>query len=528
LKKKPANYSCFLLLALLLASCSSTTEVIKPGPVSEAKRELFDAHEFIREHEARIEKNVGLGPHVDRTQEEIDRSRERIRINEELPTNYVSMQNDDMEYFPISVNFDNIGIRDAMNMLMEVTGTNIILGEEVTGSISAHMQDVPWNIALESMLKIKGLAHHVDSKANITRIHSQATLLSQEAFDRKRLEDLQKTIQAERAIKPLYTELFKLYYSDAETISAQITGILSDTSSAGEGEGSSSSSSDVGVTIDARTNSLIVKATKNELDLIARFINEIDVRTPQILIEAFIVEATDDFKKELGSRLGYDQPFFGRGNDGQTTFGVSGMSSGTAAAADGVSLGSAAGSIAQNLVVAGATGGIGGLLTTSSMTLKIELNAMQADGFTKILSNPRVYTLNNQKAIIKQGWEIPYKTESESGGTDIEMKEAMLSLSVTPSIVGDGNVRLDIVLEKKDADETQINPPMQSENITTKLMVKDRTIVVIGGVRKQKTVDLVDQVPFFGDIPFLGNAFKHRKDQDKFEELLVFIAPRII
>jgi type IV pilus assembly protein PilQ len=241
------------------------------------------------------------------------------------------------------------------------------------------------------------------------------------------------------------------------------------------------------------------------------------------LIEAFIVEATDDFKKELGARLGYDHADLWENKSNK--FGVSGLATGTAGAQ---SLGASAGSIAENLLIAGATGGIGGLFTSGAGTLKVELDAMEADGFTKILSNPRVYVLNNEEAIIKQGWEIPYKTESESGGTDIEFKDAMLILTVTPSIVGDGNVRLSIKIEKKDADETATNPPLQSEEITTKLMVKDGTVVVIGGVKKQKTVDSTDKVPFFGDLPILGNLFRHKKDTDKFEELLVFIAPRII
>ncbi|HIF60366.1 MAG TPA: pilus assembly protein PilQ, partial [Rhodospirillales bacterium] len=157
--------------------------------------------------------------------------------------------------------------------------------------------------------------------------------------------------------------------------------------------------------------------------------------------------------------------------------------------------------------------------TSGAGTLKVELDAMEADGFTKILSNPRVFVLNNEQAVIKQGWEIPYKTESESGGTDIEFKDAMLILTVTPSIVGDGNVRLSIKVEKKDADQTITNPPLQSEEITTKLMVKDGTVVVIGGVKKQKIMDSTDKVPFFGDLPIIGNLFRHKKDTDKFEEL---------
>ncbi|HHZ70295.1 MAG TPA: type IV pilus secretin PilQ [Methylococcaceae bacterium] len=519
---KNKRFSFLLLISMLLASCASNE--IQKSEDDGIKRGLLNPEQFIEDSKSVIKRNVRLGPDVDLTKQELLKARKRVRINEEMSLNYITHNDESKEYFPISINFDNVGIRDGMRMLAEVTGTNILLGDEVDGVISAQLEEVPWDVALEAILKVKGLAHHVNTSSNITRIHSQEALVAQEDFDTKRLEDLKKSIDAQRAVKPKYTEIYKLYYSDAGTVSSQIQSVLS-----GQSSGSRTASSSVqatgsqGITIDKRTNSLIVKGTKTELDLISRLIAQIDIRTPQILIEAFIVEATDDFKKELGSRLGYDNADLWENDSNK--FGVSGLATGTAGAQ---SLGATAGAIAENLVVAGVTGGIGGLFTAGANTLKIELNAMELDGFTKILSNPRVYVLNNEEAIIKQGWEIPYKTESESGGTDIEFKDAMLILTVTPSIVGDGNIRLSIKVEKKDADETATNPPLQSEEITTKLMVKDGTVVVIGGVKKQKTTDSTDKVPFFGDLPIIGNLFRHKKDTDKFEELLVFIAPRII
>ncbi|HIF60367.1 MAG TPA: hypothetical protein EYQ26_12890, partial [Rhodospirillales bacterium] len=169
--------------------------------------------------------------------------------------------------------------------------------------------------------------------------------MAQEDFDRKRLEDLKKSIAAQRAVKPKYTEIYKLYYTDAATISSQIQSVLSGQSS---GSGAASSSGQAtgsqGITIDKRTNSLIVKGTKDELDLISRLIAQIDIRTPQILIEAFIVEATDDFKKELGSRLGYDHADLWESDSNK--FGVSGLATGTAGAQ---SLGASAGALAENL-----------------------------------------------------------------------------------------------------------------------------------------------------------------------------------
>jgi type IV pilus assembly protein PilQ len=520
LKKK--RFSFLLLISMLLASCASNE--IQESEDDGIKRGVLNPEQFIEDAKSVIKRNVRLGPDVDLTKQELLNARKRVRINEEKSVNYINHNDESKEYFPISINFDKVGVRDGMRMFAEVTGTNILLGDEVEGVISAQLEEVPWDVALDALLKVNGLAHHVDASSNITRIHSQEALVEQESFDTKRLEDLKKSIAAQRAVKPKYTEIYKLYYTDAATVSSQIQSVLSGQSS-GSGVASSSgqATGSQGLTVDKRTNSLIIKGTKDELDLISRLIAQIDIRTPQILIEAFIVEAADGFKKELGSRLGYDHADLWE--SGSRTFGVSGIASGTAGAQ---SLATSAGAITANLLASGAMGGIGGLFTSGSGTLKVELNAMQEEGLTKILSNPRIYVLNNEQAVIKQGWEIPYKTESESGGTDIEFKEAMLILTVTPSIVGDGNVRLTVKIEKKDADQSQPNPPLQSEEITTKLMVKDGTVVVIGGVKKQKTVDSTDKVPFFGDLPIIGNLFRHKKDIDEFEELLVFIAPRII
>jgi type IV pilus assembly protein PilQ len=519
LKKKISSYFFFLLAAVLVASCASKEVLDKTG--------LLNPEQFIEDQRSEIKRNVSLGPNVDLTQEELSEARERVRINEQQPLNYISLNDSEEDYFPITVNLDNVGIRDAMRMLAEITGTNILLGDEVEGEITAFLQEVPWNIALDSMLKIEGLAHHIDLGSNITRIHAQDALVAQEDFDRKRLEDLRKSIEAQRAVQPMYTELFHLYYSDSSTVKTQIEGVLSGNSSSTDATGATGSGSGGGglsVTVDKRTNTLVVKATRNELDLIARLVSEIDVRTPQILIEAFIVEATDDFTRELGARLGYNDASVMTVDGSSEVLGLGGITS----TAGTPTLGSAVGSIAENMVVAGATGGIGGLLTTGTATLKVELNALESEGLTRILSNPRVYALNNQQAVIKQGWEIPYSAESESGGTDIEFKEAMLVLTVTPSIVGDGNIRLDIKVEKKDADETVENPPLQAQEITTKLMVRNETVVVIGGVKKRKTIDTTSKVPFFGDIPWLGNLFRYRLDDDKFEEILIFIAPTVM
>jgi len=337
---------------------------------------------------------------------------------------------------------------------------------------------------------------------------------------------MQKTIEAERAIEPIYTEIFRLYYTKAADVSKEVLSVLGGTSG-GDGE-ESSSDQQIQITVDDRLNSLIIKATKSELDFISRIIDEVDVRTKQILIEAFIVEATDDFGKELGTKFGLSDPnLINSGDPDDYTMETAGVAGSQSETVGELTLGDNTGLFSNN-AVPGALGGIGFILATSASNLKFELSASEKDGVTKVLSNPRVFTLDGEEAVIIQGEEIPYKTEAEGGGTDIDFKEAGVKLTVTPTIVGDGNIILSVKVEKKTAKSDEENPPITTREITTKLLIQDNTIVVIGGVFTQETVDSINKVPFFGDLPFVGSMFRYEKDTDVRKELLVFLAPRII
>jgi type IV pilus assembly protein PilQ len=490
------------------------------------KSALLEPESFIAERKDAIDQTVALGPQITvdlELQQEIS-DNERREINKEERKNYIDVSNDQNGIFPITVNFENISIQDMAVMFSEITGRNILIGEEVEGRVTAKLTNVPWDKALDSILKIKKLAKYVDEEANIIRIHSQDVLVAQEEFDLKRIEDLQKTRDAQRAIEPIYTEIFRLYYTKASEVSAEISSVMGSST-----EGSESSlDQKVQITIDERLNSLIIKATKAELDLISRLIREVDVRTKQILIEAFIVEATDDFGKELGAKFGVSDPdLINSGDPDDYTLEAAGVVGAQPETAGVLTLGDATGLIASN-AVSGALGGIGFILGTSASNLKLELSASEKDGVTKVLSNPRVFTLDGEEAVIIQGEEIPYKTEAEGGGTDIQFKEAGVKLTVTPTIVGDGNIILAVKVEKKTAKSDEANPPITTREITTKLLIRDDTIVVIGGVFTQETIDATNKVPFFGDLPFVGKLFRYEKGSDVRKELLVFLAPRII
>jgi type IV pilus assembly protein PilQ len=472
---------------------------------------LIEPEKFIANKQAQVNSTALTGPVVslEMMNKGILSTNERREINKEERKNYTEVDSSGKnKVFPVTLNFENITIEDMSVMFAEITGRNILIGNEVSGLVTAKLNNVPWDKALDSILKIENLAKYVDEEANIIRIHSQEVLVAQEEFDLKRIQDMEKLRDAERTIEPLYTEIFKLYYTEADQVSKEVTSIIN--GSAVEGE--EASASGIEITIDERLNYLIVKATKEELDFIATIISEVDVRTKQVLIEAFIVEASEDLGKALGATFGVTAPdanFLGtRDEDSQA-----GTEANIVASTANAFLNPAN---TVNLI-----------LGTTTKNLALALQASENQGVTKILSNPRVFTLDGQQAVIKQTDEVPY-TVVEDGVASIELKEAGIILTVTPVIVGDGNIILTVEVEKSSVDITIANPPLAKRTITTKLLIKDETIVVIGGVFTQKTVDTQQKTPLIGDLPFIGNLFRKDQSTDIRKELLVFLAPRII
>jgi len=495
-----AHHNNFLVLlaALVLSSCApSAIEVDKASL-------LIEPETFIADMQDHIALTAQTGPAPVEIYN-IPSSIKRNEINKEEKSNSIDVDSelDDNSVFPITVNFDNISIQDMSIMFSEITGRNILIGDEVEGNVSAKLVNVPWDKALDSILKIKKLAKYVDGQANIIRIHSQQVLLAQEQFDLQRLSDQKLKRDAEREAESLYTEIFKLYYTEALTVSSEIKSVINGSSN---DQVASDFSSEIEITIDERLNYLIIKATKSELDFISKIIKEVDVRTKQILIEAFIVEASEDLGKALGATFGI------------TSKPAEGVVE-TSEDIDFTSKFSNEGTIVGNAV--------GLILGTTSENLSIALAASETKGITKVLSNPRVFTLDGQAAEIKQIDQVPY-TVIADGVASIELKDAGISLSVTPVIVGDGNIILTVSVEKSTVDTTVANPPIATRTITTKLLIQDQTIVVIGGVFTQSTKDAQTKTPILGDLPFIGSLFRKDDVRDVRKELLVFLAPRII
>ena len=283
--------------------------------------------------------------------------------------------------------------------------------------------------------------------------------------------------------------------------------------------------SPIQITEEITTRSIIVRGKSEDLDVVDKIIGEIDVRTKQVLIEAFIVEADSTFEKALGTRLG------GAYQKNQESVGgvIGGAMTDGAIAGDTGSLAGGDGSITDfTAAAAGATSGIGILKRTGTAVLKAEIQALETLGLGKTISNPKVFTLDNQIATIKQGEEIQFQATG-SEGADVQFKPAVLELSVTPSIIGDGNVLLDVTVNNDSVNRTTGGEPgINTMQIQTKLLIADGDIVVIGGIKKNTVSDNAGQVPGAANLPIVGKMFKGTSKADKLTDLLVFIAPRIL
>ena len=523
-----------LFFILFTYSCADYQKFMQQEAIDK-----FEPKDFAEEKEITLNETEDIGPKDVDTEFYKNKIERRTFISENIVTDYRKIINKDFaKTFPISVNFDDTDIRTVMKTFSVMTGKNILVGDEVSGSVKARVVNEDWDDVLEAILEIKNLAIVLNKETNIVRIHQKDIISEQEEYARERQAKLIDDLQQSETLDPIRSEMFKLFYSDPEKVKDQIEEILSNietttlalgTGEANDSESSNSSgaSSRVKISIDERLRALVVLGTIEDLDFIERLINTIDVPTQQILIEAFVVEAGSDFDKELGARVGarYDRSnvqvpgIIGENPD----IAIGGITGG---AATSLTLGGTTGSI-SNQAAAGATGSLGMLVDFNTLDLQVELTALESMGISKIISNPKVFTLNNETAVITQGVEIPYETTSAEG-TETEFKEAALKLEVTPTIIGDGNIILDVQINKDSANTSLSNPPISKTEISTKLLVQNKTIVVIGGIYKETLSDSVSKTPLLSDVPVIGNLFKKVKKGEDLDRLLIFIAPRIL
>ncbi|SPR98472.1 type IV pilus secretin PilQ [Cupriavidus taiwanensis] len=419
----------------------------------------------------------------------------------------------------LSLNFQNIDIRSLLQVFADFTNLNIITSESVQGNLTLRLKDVPWDQALQIVMDAKGLASR--RNGNVLWVAPKAELQTKEKLE---LESQQQI----NDLEPIRSQVFQLNYQRAEDVRRMLLGM-------GAGGGATPAIGSAGaagvstrmlsrrgsLTADARTNQLFVSDIASKLEEVQSFIGKIDIPVRQVIIEARIVEATDTFSRNLGVKLG----FAGQYNNARVGNTYNNVLPG-ATSDNGPFLSLPAGSIngtnPANVAVS---------LFNSAATrfLALELSALEADGKGKIISSPRVVTANNIKALIEQGTELPYQAATSSGATSVQFRKANLKLEVTPQITPEGNVLLDVDVNKDSVGiQTTSGFAIDTKHVQTQVLVENGGTVVIGGIYTQTESTDVDKVPLLGDIPVLGYLFKSNAKVRNRTELLVFLTPRIL
>ncbi len=517
--KKFYTIASLIILSIILNACGPNSQFGKKyNKPFKHNTPLIKDKNIVEAGKSEISKTLEMGPKP--LEGDAKKLGKRKKISSEAQRNYLIIPDE----YPllkqrVTLKFKNLDYKETMKLMGKIGEINVLVGDEVAGAISAELIDVPWDKAFQALLDMKNYASDVDVASNLIRVHSPETLTQQETYKSERAQAVKKKVELEDSVEPIYSEIFRLYYITPAQAKTTIEELF--TSSAGD-----SSYTPIQITEEITTRSIIVRGKEKDLDVVDKVIKEIDIRTKQVLIEAFIVEANSDFERALGTRLG---GYYNRA--GSVSGGVAGASTGSEAGTDpgtSAALGSSSDTLA-NFPVTGATSGIGILKRTGSGVLKAEITALESMGMGRTISNPKVFTLDNQVATVTQGEEIPYQTTSD-GTTSTSFKEAALKLEVTPSIIGDGNVLLTIQVNNDTPNRTASSdePPINKMEIVTKLLVADGDIVVIGGIKKNVLSTSKSQTPGVGNMPVIGNLFKGKSNADNLDELLVFIAPRIL
>jgi type IV pilus assembly protein PilQ len=429
----------------------------------------------------------------------------------------------------LSFNFQNVEVRAALQAIADISGLNIITSDSVSGNLTLRLKEVPWDQALDVILQAKGL--DMRKNGSVLWIAPKEELLTKE-----KLELEQKAQIAD--LEPLKSEIFQLNYQKAEAFKT-VFGL----------EGGADSKNRIlskrgSAIIEPRTNQLFVTDIASKLDDVRRLISKTDVATKQVLIEARIVEASDTFTRNLGAKLGFTDLRTQQGGtsgyqlgSSNTSVAVSGNITGVQETTGQIAVTSSAAANSQfvNLPAASINGNQAGSLAVSLFSasanrfLNLELSALEEDGTGKIISSPRVITADKSVALIEQGVELPYQVATSSGATSIQFRKANLRLEVTPQITPDGNVVIDVDVNKDSVGtETRSGYAIDTKHVKTQVMVDNGGTVVLGGIYQQTERSTTDKVPLLGDLPVLGYLFRSNSRTNDKTELLVFITPKIV
>ena len=436
----------------------------------------------------------------------------------------------------LSLNFQNIEVRALLQVIADFTNFNVVTSDTVTGTVTLRLKDVPWDQALDIIMQSKGLG--VRKSGNVLWIAPKDELAAKEQLE---LEAKKKVAELE----PLRTQSFQLNYTKAEEIAKGLTGQSQGQTNNAAGQATRLLSPRGSVIFESRTNQLFVSDIPSKLEEVQALIAKIDIPVRQVLIEARIVEADDKFGRSLGVKLGGSDlrglsggiPGYSLGSNNYATVG------GNYNAVGGQTLQLKRDDFKYNdtqfVNLPANTSALGGVSAatfalslfsaTANRFLNLELSALEAEGKGKIVSSPRVVTADQVKALIEQGEELPYQAATSSGATQIQFRKANLKLEVTPQITPEGNVILDVDVNKDSVGRSTVAGfAIDTKHVTTQVLVENGGTVVLGGIFTQTERNEINKVPLLGDIPFIGYLFQNRARSTNKTELLVFITPKIV
>ena len=452
------------------------------------------------------------------------------------PTKAKAAADDRKEYTGerLTLNFQDIEVRAVLQLLADTSGQNIVVSDSVAGNVTLRLQNVPWDQALDIVMRAKGL--DMRKQDNVILVGPAEELAAREKADLQARKEVQE-------LAPLRGEYLQVNYAKATDLAALIK-------SGSSGNGNSLLSARGSVAVDERTNTLLLQDTPDRLADIRRMVSTLDIPVRQVLIESRIVIVNDDFSRDLGVRLGANY-FEARGPADSGLFAVGGSASAAntavASAIDNLATGGTIKPIAVptgnanftdrynvNLPVSNPAGRVSRALLDFPWLLDLELSAAQAEGRGEIQSSPRVITANQREASIEQGVEIPYQESSSSGATSTQFKKAVLSLRVKPQITPDNRIILDLTVSKDSVGQLVASatggnvPSIDTRVINTQVLVNDGQTVVLGGIMETEQRESERKVPFLGDVPAVGRLFKTTTRVNNKKELLIFVTPKIL
>jgi len=447
----------------------------------------------------------------------------------------------------LSLNFQDIQVRSVLQLIADFTELNLVASDTVSGSITLRLENVPWDQALDIVLKTKGLDKRL--MGNVLMVAPAAEIAErerQEIETQKQLEEL----------APLRTEYLRIRYASARELFQLFIG--NENGGQGQGGGGTGTGGGAGnernstgsilsergqAIVDERTNSIILTDTQEKITRFKELVERVDIPIQQVMIEARIVIANNDFRRELGVRIAGDaaETSDGGNNKFELTGRLEGLTNGDGAGPEAVFIDSDGDGVTddeRNLIdsslvdlgVFNPAGAFTANVIGSNFLLGLELSALQESGFAEIVSQPKVITGDKQQATIESGTEVPFQEESASGGTTTSFKEAVLKLDVTPQVTPDDKIILDLIINQDSISDIAASgvPVIDITQLETQVLVADGETVVLGGIYSTEAIDGTQKVPLLGDIPFVGRLFRNDIRRESKREILIFVTPRIL